>query len=393
MDGNIPIEFNCGKFKIEFVDSYSLLMLWEEGCFFQRLYNEHQLFPEAASILSLVTIPYCALIEHDSIRFIREKCGINLPYEGERINLLRNKLKYLDSRGDIKQYLSDTQVLSKKISRYFRNHKGPLGPLANAIQPDVGIFYYKGVPIGSTHSFARYLENELFGDNTQAPDKNPFLNLGEQVGQSAAFLYLLPKFLFPEQANTIPLEFKTRSNDTKATALVKKTLMMGGGKNSIAIFHLCSELMFQINALAALADTKIITRRLWLKLIIVSLYHGCNSIQSLINFFHAPFNGAKIGEELEEALKRVFFRETRKRIQKIRAIRNALVHYDFERLNLKGLQKDSRPDHILTKAIEQTLGCEFEEFEYFLSEAAINASARINDMLAFPEFNLSKEPA
>jgi hypothetical protein len=387
-----PIEFDCSKFKVKLADNYSLLMLWEEGCFFQRLHNEHQLFPDAAPILSLVTIPYCALIEHDSIRFLREKCGVNLPYEGARINLLRNRAKLLDSKTDIKQYLSETRGLSDRISHHFKGHRGLLAPLANAIQPDIGIFYYKGLPIGSTHSFARYLEREPLSSNGQLFIEEASKTLGYQIGQSAAFLYTLAEILFPGQANTTPLEFKTRSNDTKANALVKTISIMGGGESSAAIFHLCSELMFQINALAALVDAKIITQRLWLKLIIACLFHGCNSIRSLVDFVHKPSSEVKIGGELEDALTSIFPREKRRRIERVKRIRNALVHYDFERLNLKDLQKDEDADYILIKAVEQTLDCGLDEFKDFLSRSAADARDRLADMLDFPHFNPSREP-
>lgn len=392
MNGNAPIEFDPSKLNLGPIDNYSLLMLWEEGCFFQRLYNERQLFPDAAAILSLVTIPYCALIEHDSIRFIREKCGVNLPYEGKRINILRNRLKSLDSKVDIKQYISETQTLSEKLSRSFKNHGGLLGSLKNAIQPDIGIFYYKGLPVGSTHSFARYLESELLDNNGQISDKELFFSLGRQIGESAAFLYSLAEHLFPGQANTTPLELKTQSNDTRVDALIKKVLILGGGESSVAVFHLCSELMFQINTLAALADAKIITRRLWLKLIIVCLYHGCNSIYSFVGFSHKSSSEVNISGELEKALMNIFPRETRKRIQKMEKVRNALVHYDFEKLNLKGLKEDEHADYILIKAIEQTLSCEFGVFENFLSNTTINVSTQIADILGFPSFNPLKEP-
>lgn len=384
------IIFNPEECRFTSADAYSLLLLWEEGCFFQRLFNQQIQFPESAPILALATIPYCALIEHDSIIFFQSKGGVNLPYEGERINAIRNRHKSLDSRIDIVQYTSEIDGLFSSLSAEFKNHKGLLGAFKNSIQPDIGIFYYKEMPIGANYSFARYLENEL--DKKNGITSELMKGLGYQIGVSASFLYSFAEKLFPGQADLSGLEFETRSNDLDIQELSGRIKKIGGGCYSLSVLHLCSELMFQINTILALLDAKIITRRLWIKFMVVCIYHGCKSIGAFLGCVRNPNCEITISDQLATELQNIFPRHMRKRIEKMKDLRNALVHYDFPEALLENLPTDAHADYIPIEMIKRTLGMELEEFDSFLQCIALHASKSVSSILNFPCFDIIKEP-
>ena len=58
-------------------------------------------------------------------------------------------MKSLGARGiRFDEYSKETNELLTAMSQSFKGHRGPFSKLANALQPDMGIYYYKDMPIG-----------------------------------------------------------------------------------------------------------------------------------------------------------------------------------------------------------------------------------------------------
>lgn len=372
-------------------DRYSFLVLWEEGCLFHRILNHLDIFPDSSSVLYLAVLPYCALIEHDSIKFINSKLGGCLPYEGERINKLRNLSKSLCSKGlSFEEYTDEVNYLLGVSSRYFKNHKGSFSFLANAIQPDVGVYYYKGLPICSTYTSARYLAEkkpaDIFGGEGVASAKN----LGYDVGQSAAFLYCFSEKLFPGKGEFTSREFVTKSNDFHLSNLLTPLALKE--VDNAAVFFLLTDLLFQINSAISLLDCGVFTRRLWIKFATVNLFHGLKSIRSFLNHSFSsdcPFNFPR--ETLIQC-GGIFPKDISKVIIKSENLRHALVHYDFEKIPSRIISEEAHADYILIESVRETLGMTIEEYEAFLTYACSEVSGRIICLTGFPRYNKAKDP-
>ena len=372
-------------------DSFSCILLWEEGWMIHRYLEHHKLYPDSTPILALIMIPFLALSEHDGIEYVNRTFDVHIPRDSERVHKVRNQMKSLGARGiRFDEYSKETNELLTAMSQSFKGHRGPFSKLANALQPDMGIYYYKDMPIGTTYSIARYLFDSESAHNMRNDYSEVVGSFGCELGESGAFLYAFAEQLFADEGVKSFSEFATASNDVHLANLIKP--LDDQGVDDPAVFFMLTDLMLQINAVLALLDAGLFTRRLFIKYMVATLFHGWKSVRS--------FTGYTLGEKCPVTFKRetiirigkMFPQLISKKIEKIEPLRHALVHYDFSPFSDVALGDDGHPDDVLICAVNHQMGMGIEEFEGFLFESSRAVSTRIAEITGFPKYNPRLDP-
>ena len=89
---------------------------------------------------------------------------------------------------------------------------------------------------------------------------------------------------------------------------------------------------------------------------IVNLCHGNQSIKSLLSYAHRPANQGLLSARLLEDLGLVFPRESRRLIEKLRPVRNALVHYDFRQFPESEVSGNEHADYDIINVLKRLTG-------------------------------------
>ncbi|MFN5515834.1 MAG: hypothetical protein ACK5CA_14120 [Cyanobacteriota bacterium] len=114
---------------------------------------------QSSGIIIFGIMPYISLFTIESNKYIKSNlkhCTPSLPKNNEKIiQNSRMRLKLFD---DDKNKVDGTFSLLDDISQFLENwfinsHQGPLASMKQALQPDMGIFFYEDHIIGSTHTW------------------------------------------------------------------------------------------------------------------------------------------------------------------------------------------------------------------------------------------------
>lgn len=216
-------------------DSFSYLLLVEEGLFFRRLLYHREHYPKADDIIGLIEVPFAALICHDALPFINRTFGVGLREDYDEITRIRHQTKSFDPKFfSFEEYSRDVDSILDGLNRQMKSHAGILAPIANALQPDIGIFYYQLVPICATYTVSYYV----------APSGKPMtsekaINVGFETGQAAAILFCLAERYYASQAFAVP-PFIAQANDRNMATLIRKYRHKWGAADSSLFSYLLS---------------------------------------------------------------------------------------------------------------------------------------------------------
>lgn len=109
------------RVEITAADAICLELLVEEGVFVQRIMYQHNNYPDSSNILSLIVMPFLALIEHDSVPYLEERFGFQLPKESSDLARIRHKTKSIDSRClNYRKYSEEASAIIKSNRDNFR---------------------------------------------------------------------------------------------------------------------------------------------------------------------------------------------------------------------------------------------------------------------------------
>jgi len=379
------------KYELSSGDLFGCFMLWEEGWMINRLLDHLKAFPSSTPILMLIMIPFLALTEHDGIKFVNKVADEPIPRDGERVHKIRNQMKSLGAKGiRFDEYSKETNDLLVGMSGAFKSHKGFLSKLSNAIQPDVGVYYYKYMPIGSTYSIARYMLDRESARDMLDNGIETARDIGFEFGKAGAFFHALAEQLFPEKGVIRYSEFVTQSNDVHLDGLLKP--LASQGINDPAAFFFLTDLMMQINAIFALSDAGFFTRRLVLKYMTAALFNGLKSVRSFTRYAHGEKCSVAFSEDTVRRVDAVFSRATAKKVEKLEPLRHALVHYDFSAFPSTGRGERGQVDDALVQAVRCQMDMQVEGFEQFLIDAGQEVVANIIELTRFPGYRQVLDP-
>lgn len=371
------------KVEISAADVVCSKLLVEEGIFVQRIMHQHNTYPRASSVLALVVMPFLALIAHDSIPYLEKKYGLSLPKENSDLVRIRHKTKSIDSRYLNYQKYTEEAARIIEVSRKSFRKKGITRLLPPSCVKDIGISYFNGMPVYSTFSVANVLDdkNESLWNNS----KEYCSSIGYNAGSTCAFHYCLAEQLIEDKHLFLSNEFTVTANDHTYSSLVEKC--MSGKTNDEHAFFFLSEQLLRLPPIKALRKSGFLEKTLWLKLNTVYLFHAYKAIESFIGFAHKPSQKFIYSRDFLSQCSEVFSRDEKKQIKKMKKLRNAFVHYDFEDLIDSTVSSSRNFDLLLETAIESTMKMSLSQYESFLSTAVDKAIINLKAITGFPEYD------
>ena len=162
---------------------------------------------------------------------------------------------------------------------------------------------------------------------------------------------------------------------------------MSGKTNDEHAFFFLSEQLLRLSSIKALRKSGFLEKTLWLKLNTVYLFHAYKAIESFIGFAHKPSQKFIYSRDFLSQCSEVFSRDEKKQIKKMKKLRNAFVHYDFEDLIDSTVSSSRNFDLLLETAIESTMKMSLSQYESFLSTAVDKAIINLKAITGFPEYD------
>lgn len=371
------------RVEITAADAICLELLVEEGIFVQRIMHQHNNYPNSSSILALIVIPFLALIEHDSVPYLEKKFGLQLPRESFDLARIRHKTKSIDSRYlNYREYSKEAARIIEANRENFRK-KGIARMLPSSLVKDVGISYFDGLPIYSTLSVANYLDDKcgLLWNNS----KEYCGSVGYSAGSTCALHYCLAEQLIQDRHVFESHEFVVTANDYVYTSLVGDGIKEQ--TNDECAFFFLSDQLLRLSSIEALRKGGFLENILWIKLATVYLFHAYRAIESFIGFAYQPTPNLFYSRSFLALCSNIFSRAEKKKLKKMKKLRNAFVHYDFEDL-IDAALSDSRDFvFLLNSVLESRVEMGLTQYESFLSDLLNNATIALREVTRFPEYN------
>ena len=260
-------------------------------------------------------------------------------------------------------------------------------PFLKAEAKDIGISYFEGLPVCSTHLLSYRFGRSITSTN-QDEESRYFLDYGYRVGSTGAILYDLAERTVSDKAHFSARPFAVTANDFTYVKLIDP-LASKGVKDEIAFFFV-SEMLTQIGSVEALRRAGFIDGLLWVKLSTYCLLHAERALGSFSAFVHDEANAALYSDDFVSELSSIFTRTERKVIRSTRKLRNAFVHYDFKTL-ADGLELHNANLWEITDAIVlRAVGMSREEYERFLLSVSMSAVERLSKLVCFPLYDPGK---
>ena len=367
-------------------DSFSYLLLVEEGLFFCRLLYHQKMYSKFDGGIGLIELPFTALICHDALPFINRTLGAGLREDYHEVARIRHRMKSFDPKFfNFEDYSRDVNSILANLNHQMKDHSGFLAPLANFLQPDIGLFYYQAVPVSATYTVTYYV-----APNGKSLSPENVMTTGYETGQAAAFLYSLAEQYYKPQNFFVP-PFQVQANDINMSALIRKYRQHWKVVDK-ALFFLLTERMMQLSSVDALRTGGFLNDALWCKFATVSLFHTFKSISSFETFVYSGRSSQHYSSELLKAISSLFTREEKKILKKISPLRNAMVHYDFSEKLLPIVNDDALPYDVLAIAVKNALDMSLADYYVFLTETRRRLIDELKALTSFPDYSKLRDP-
>ena len=358
-------------------DPCSVLIFIDEGRMFHQLLDQSDRFPDTSPILMLTALPFCGLIVHDSVRFMNKYAKQPIPYDSQAVNRLRNHSKSLaDTKMPVEEYAKSAQQIVDTLGATMKTHTGPFASVLNALQPDMGIFYYDKKPILTTYIISRYIGIERINDHESIKQ------LGYEMGQAAAINYEFTNLIGMDTSAYQSNRFETNHIDCHYSSLVQP--LAEKGLSNQACFFALSEILTQMNSIDSLRKAGFFSEALYLKFGTSTLEAANKSISKLARYYGKDpesFNCTRQGLSIMSS---VMPHETRKRIERIRPLRNAFIHYDFTRCIEKRSCHGLTENEVLDQAVNTVGFANTTEYLDWLHDTLCNCEERMSSLLELP---------
>lgn len=156
---------------------------------------------------------------------------------------------------------------------------------------------------------------------------------------------------------------------------------------SVQIAIAINQQLLRLSSIKALRKSGFLEKTLWLKLNTAYLFHAYKAIEGFIGFAHKPSQKFIYSRDFLSQCSEVFSRDEKKQIKKMKKLRNAFVHYDFEDLIDSTVSSSRNFDLLLETAIESTMKMDLSQYESFLSTVVDKAIMNLKAITGFPEYD------
>jgi len=365
-------------------DLISIELIKEAGLFFCRLMNHQRNYPESAATLSLVAMPYIVVIEHDAIPYLNKSFNTNLKQVDTRLSLIRHLTKTLSSGHlDYREYSIQAAAILQQLQSHFKSHKGILAPMLNAFQPDVGVCFYRGMPVYATYTVAHLLSAGGRGIILDDEGRYP-REIGYAAGTAAAFLYSFAKSCIKDEAAFDAPEFVVTANDYHFDR-ISSTIAARCFGDKILFFFL-TDLLIQLQSAKALYLGKLFGSLLWLKFATINLFNVCEAVKAFSSYARGN-NGKQYPQDFLDDISLLVSRDERKKIEKTKRLRNSMIHYDFKPEMMSNAANRTTPDGLIEASINALMHMSTDEYLHFLDSTIEAIAKRISNLISFPLYS------
>lgn len=372
----------CGVSRLTGSDALCTELLIEEGVFARRLLRHSELYKEQTANLVLLVLPLLAMIEHDAVIYINRKWGLALDPEDQKITDIRHHRKFLDGQISYEEVKKRALGTLKDSTRYFNGSR--IWRYLGRSKPDVGLAYYQGIPIGSTFSILNNVCGAFSLPKT-ARDDGGATALGIEMGKSASVLVALAdEYRSEEPRRTVPL-FDIAANDH----YFEEIFSQFGSEMSADRGAYCFlvDIMTTINLINSLYRGKMLDDLLFIKFITINMQHVFCAIKGLEREVRTSSDGEVYSDNFKKLLSGLIERDDKKKLDRVRPLRNAFIHYDFEKILGDYESKNLRLEVVLDRAVNVCLGIDLNSYINWICLLAEETSRRIADLLKFPRYN------
>jgi hypothetical protein len=300
---------------------------------------------------ALVLGPYVATFAVESLQFLQRRRmakGSFGPHAGA-ISQARHALKFLDDseRGMAGVLATFQRMGTARHQMFVAPHKGLLGPLKRWLQSDVSVFVDNGRMIGTSDTvLAQHFSDRpsLFDEVGALPSLLPrAYAMGEYIGALLAAFGIEPEVIPPA---TRPL---AKGIDVKSSALYRRLLRsrdFGEMGLAMLIASLLGSTNFVLHVLpSTIGQAEPINTWFVFKWRLITIFHVCSSLQQLVA------NADSI-KTLRPSVRGdiVALRRATSKAEKLKRVRDALVHYDLGKPPKRGRET---PAERLTRVLRE----------------------------------------
>lgn len=375
----------CGVSRLTGSDALCVELLIEEGVFARRLVRHSELYKEKGTNLVLFVFPLLAIIEHDAIVYLNKKWGCAIDPEDQKITNIRHYRKYLDGKisyEDVQERILGTLIDSKNCFNGNRIRR-----CLGWSTPDVGIMFHQGKAVGSTFSILNSSCGALSLPES-ARDDGGARTLGIEMGKAASFLVSFADVCRPEDLGSVVSFFDITANDHRFELIFER--FASEMTTDQVVYCFLADLMMSINLINSLYRGEILDDLLFIKFITINMHHIFRAISGLECEVRTSSNGEVYSDNFKKFLSGIIERSDKKKLASIRPLRNAFMHYDFEKILGTEELENVRLELILDRAVNACLGVDLHGYLNWIYSLSEETAQRITNLLAFPAYNPQK---
>ncbi len=363
-------------------DALCIELLIEEGVFVRRLLRHGELYKEETANLALFVLPLLAIIEHDAIIYINRKWGLALDPEDQKITDIRHHRKFLDGKISYEEVQKRACETLKASARYFNGSR--IWRFLGRSKPDVGLAYYQGIPVGSTFSILNNVCGAFSLPKT-ARDDGGATALGIEMGKAASALVAFADKYRPEEPGRVVPLFDISANNHYFEEIFDQFASEMSSDRGVYCF--LADLMMTINLINSLYCGEMLDDLLFIKLITINMYHIFRAISGLECEVRTSSDCEVYSDNFKRFLSGLIDRSDKRKLARIRPLRNAFMHYDFEKIMGDYASEDVRLEVALDGAVNACLGIDLDSYINWICLLNAETSRRIMDLLNFPTYN------
>lgn len=292
---------------------------------------------ELSGILIPSLIPYYSLFtieSHKHLQKIRPQYALSLSNRFQAIiQASRMRTKFFD---DTRKKVDGTFELLDWITDFHRKwyiggHRGCLAPIKRAIQEDLGVFFYQGHVIGSTHTGILnlgYSRKDLptTSESIASTMRTLSFSVGKELGEYIAKILSFPEFA-PDPTELENIDYNLQDEMLGYTDVKSKKYLASifNGRASEAINLSLVLFLTQVNFLQYILNNLVVGASCTLfKLKYIVLYHLASSLRKLQSYCYRKqiLTDHSLGH-----LQAIVMDRDLGEITSQSAFRNILVHY------------------------------------------------------------------
>lgn len=296
---------------------------------------------QSIGVLIFGLVPYLSLFTVETYKYLQSVYPSYARTLSQKhrdiINASRTRTKLFD---DTEKHVDGVLELLKWIMKFneewhINEHKGFLAPLKRALQDDLGIFFYDGHIIGSTHIGLfnmGYEEKHLPATSLEISKILPPLSysigegLGSYLGQLSSFPEFKPSSFGVNFSYNIKDE-KLKYRDQKAEKYFEAVF---NSNKTVDLNFSLFLFLATLNFLRYIFNNIVMDSPITLfKLKFITLYHTASSLEKLKKYFyHKEHLSARSKAYFEKVLRD----EDLEYLKRQKKFRNILVHYKIEEI-------------------------------------------------------------